>query len=261
MKVLVIGAGKMVSAILQGLRYEVNLSDWMIYSPSGTSAKKLSQEVGAKFTDSLDNLSVDYVLLGCKPQQLPEFASLHQNKISKFPIMSLLAAVPEKEQRSHLGAGRLIRVMPNMPVKFQKGVTLISSESSPEDLLPLQTLFKKLGKAYVMKEAELEELTLLSGSGPAFFYEFTKNMAESFTSLDLFQREEIARAVLLGSGTMASSESKDLETLISEVTSKGGVTIAVLEKFRSLDLKDLVRKGMDAGVKRTQEIKELLRRS
>lgn len=261
MKVLVIGAGKMTSAILEGFKGQEDLSQWEIFSPTGVSAKKLAESVGAKWREDLNHLEgFDYVLLGCKPQQLGDFGKDHGDKIKAFPVLSMLAAISEEDQRAHLKVSKLVRIMPNMPVKFRKGVTLIASSSASESLTHIQVLFQKIGNAYGMKESELEELTLLSGSGPAFFYEFSKNLADSFSSLSSNEREEISRAVLLGSGLMSSVEKKDLNTLIGEVTSKGGVTIAVLEKFRELDLKDLVLKGMQNGVKRTQELKELLRR-
>lgn len=262
MKVLVIGAGKMTSAILEGLQGSVDVSSWEIYSPSGVSAQKLAQTVGAKHRPSLEQIqNFDYVLLGCKPQQLADFGAAHGEKLQGLKIISMLAALSEEDQSRHLKTEKLVRIMPNMPVKFRKGVTLIASQSCPEALPEIQKLFQILGSAYVMSEAELEDLTLLSGSGPAFFYEFSKNLADSFTSLSQEQREEISRNVLLGSGLMASAEKKSLETLIGEVTSKGGVTIAVLDKFRELGLKDLVQRGVQNGVKRSQELKALLLRS
>lgn len=261
MNVLVLGAGKMLSAILIGLKQTEDLSSWGIYSPSGTSASSLSAEVGAKWVKDLDLAQADYVFVGCKPQQLKELKLSLGERFKDATFVSVLAAISEKEQREILGVEKLIRVMPNLPVKFNKGVSLLSSESAPAELKVIQKLFSKVGVSLTLSEDELEELTLLTGSGPAFFYEFTQNLAQGFTSLNQEKREELARQVLIGAAFAVESSPEKLETLTSAVTSKGGVTIAVLEKWRESKLMAFLKEGFTAGKKRSEELKEIIRRS
>jgi len=240
-KVLILGAGKMVESIVKGLN--ADLSDWGIYSPSGQKARVLSQSVGARFVESLDGIgSPEYVILGCKPQQLPEVS--YKNPASTY--ISLLAALSEEHQRSILGVPKLIRVMPNLAVEFKAGVSLISS-TSVEDLSFVKELFGKLGVAQIVSDSELEELTVLTGSGPALFYEFTKSLSENFTSLDPKTRESLARQVLIGSGAMVKESEASLAELIDSVTSKKGVTIEVLQKWRQESLKDFISEGINSG--------------
>lgn len=261
MKVLVLGAGKMVEAILIGLKETEDLSSWSIFSPSGESAKALALKVGAEWVKELPNLKYDYVLLGCKPQQLPDAALLLNDNLRDSLLISVLAAISEEKQREILKSKQLVRVMPNLPVKYKVGVTLLSSNSATNELPKVQKLFSNLGSAVILQEKELEELTLLTGSGPALFYEFSKNLSESFTSLDQKQRESLGRQVFLGSAISAKNEEKSLQEMIDSVTSRGGVTIAVLENFRSMKLLDLIKGGIAAGLKRTQELKAILLRS
>lgn len=257
MKILVMGAGKMVEAILVGLKNKIDLGDFHIYSPSGKSAQTLAKKVGATFVGSLDEVqNPDFVFLGCKPQQLNELAPSILGKFEDTTFVSMLAALTEKTQLKILKAKKLIRIMPNLPVSFNQGVTLISSDSAPEDLPKLNNLFSQLGLVQVLAENELEELTLLTGSGPAFFYEFTKNMAESFSSLDPISRETLARMVLSGAGVSAISEAHDLNTMLGNVTSKAGVTIAVIEEWRRLNLSELVLKGIQKGKERSRALAE-----
>lgn len=246
MKVLVIGAGKMVESIIAGLPAE-GVSSWGIVSKSGVSAKSLSNKYGLKFVEKGEDFPhPDWILLGCKPQQIQEI------KIPDVPVMSLLAALSEKSQKDILGVTHLVRVMPNLPVKFKKGVTLLCSGSKEHLHFP-QELFQKLGITEVLQEKELEELTLLTGSGPALFYEFTKTLSESFSSLSSADRERLATAVLVGAAHSVGGQ--DLETLIGAVTSKGGVTIAVLEEWRKKGLASVLGDGVKNGLKRTEELK------
>ncbi len=245
MKVLVVGAGKMSSAILNGLPSEV-VKDWGIISKTGTSARALAKDCGAKFVEKIEDFDADWILLGCKPQQLKEI------KIPNVPVMSLLAAISEQSQKEILGVSHLVRVMPNLPVKHRSGVILLSSSSKQLLKMP-EELFSKLGLTKIMSEKELEELTLLTGSGPALFYEFAKTLAQSFTSLSESEREVMVKAVLQGSA--ASLNETSLQSMIDAVTSKGGVTIAVLEEWRKSGLGEVLKSGVDAGIKRTEDLK------
>jgi pyrroline-5-carboxylate reductase len=257
MKGLILGAGKMSEAILTGLMGKVDLSLWEIFSPSGTTALKLAQKCGANYLESLENAgNYDFILIGCKPQQIKDLGLMLKARFKHVLALSLLAAVPEDSQRTILGFDRLVRVMPNLNVGLGEGVTLLSSKSS--DLTLAIELFSSLGMVHTCLENELEELTLLTGSGPALFYEFTQLLAQSFSSGSPEIRERLARKVLLGAGLQARTSLAELNQLIGDVTSKGGVTVAVLEEWRRLKLGDLLASGVKAGVKRASEIKTTL---
>jgi pyrroline-5-carboxylate reductase len=258
MNVLVLGAGKMVEAILMGLKEEQDLSHWYIYSPSGVSASQLASRVGAQVALKLDRLEPEWVFIGCKPQQLKDLSILLKNQFKNCLHISLLAALTENDQRSLLGVSRLIRVMPNLAVKIKKGVTLLSSHSAKEELKVIDRLFSNLGTTLVVEEVELDELTLLTGSGPAFFYEFATSVADSFVSLDAEKRELLVRKVLSGAQALADGDKNSLKEMIKAVTSKGGVTEAVLGEWRKDHLKDFITKGIKAGQERREELKASL---
>lgn len=261
MRVLILGAGKMVDAILTGLKKTEDLSEWMIYSPTGVSARNLAGKVGARPVTDLSLVkSPDWVLVGCKPQQLKELKQLIKDQFSESLFVSILAALPENDQRETLGAKELIRVMPNLPVAYNEGVTLLSSESAHGRLKSFEKLFEKLGTSMIVSEKELEELTLLTGSGPAFFYEFAHKLAESFSSLDSGLREKLVRQVLIGSAKAVNNQKETLNDMTNAVTSKGGVTIAVLESWRKQKMEDFIKEGISKGQARSEELKTLLRK-
>jgi pyrroline-5-carboxylate reductase len=259
MKVLVLGAGKMVEAILMGLKKTENLSEWMIYSPSGTSAAQLAGKVGARAVVDLAHAkNPDWILLGCKPQQLPDLKETLNGRFKESLFVSMLAAVSEESQLKILEAKDLIRIMPNLPVEFNEGITLLSSISAKGRLSSFHTLFSRLGMALSVPESELEELTLLTGSAPAFIYEFTHHLAASFESLDPEGREKLVKQVLKGAARTVTSSSKPLMESVDAVTSKGGVTIAVLTAWRDAGFSELIKKGILSGKARMIEIKAIL---
>lgn len=260
MRVLVLGAGKMTEAILTGLKKSENLSDWMIYSPSGSSASKLAGKVGAKaVTDLTQVKNVDWILVGCKPQQLKDLANTITDRFKESLFVSILAAVSEEDQRAILSAKDLIRIMPNLPVEFNEGICLLCSTSAKARLISFETLFSKLGTSLIVTEPELEELTLLTGSGPAFFYEFSRELAGAFESLDEIKREKLIRQVLKGSSVTVQYSKQNLSEMTDAVTSKGGVTIAVLNEWRQLNLRQFIKDGIQKGRSRAEEIKNLIR--
>jgi pyrroline-5-carboxylate reductase len=261
MKVLVLGAGKMVEAILTGLKKTENLSEWMIYSPSGTSASQLAGKVGARaVADLAQAKNPDWILVGCKPQQLLELRETLNGRFKESLFVSILAAVSEEDQLRILEAKDLIRVMPNLPVEFNEGICLLTSNSSKGRLSSFHTLFSRLGISLTVTEAELDELTLLTGSGPAFFYEFANHLASSFESLDSEAREKLVKQVIKGAARTVVGSPKTFTQATEDVTSKAGVTIAVLTEWRESGFSDFIKKGIAAGKKRTQEIRALLRK-
>lgn len=260
MRVLVLGAGKMTMSLLKGLKTSQNFSEWMIYSPSGSSAQKLASDIGAQFVADLSLVkNPDWILVGCKPQQLKDLKLTIGDRFKDALYVSMLAAISEEDQRKILGCTDLIRIMPNLPVETCDGIILLTSASAEGRLPFFQTFFSKLGFSLIVNEDEFEELTLLTGSGPAFFYEFAKDLSMSFTSLDFPTREKLTRLVLKGAASSLTLNQKPLEEHTEAVTSKGGVTIAVLEKWREENLNALIQRGIEAGKKRIEDLRAILR--
>ncbi len=255
------GAGKMVEAIMMGLKDSTTLSNWGVYSPSGISAKRLAELTGAQFVSDLEGQDPDWIIVGCKPQQLKQLADTLNGRFKRSLYVSLLAAIDESTQLEVLKVQRLVRAMPNLSVKYKEGVTLLSSKSAQDELLAATLIFSRLGSAKVMTEVELEELTLLTGSGPALFYEFTQNLSRAFNSLTEKEREQLARQVLLGAAISSSQEISGLTPMIEAVTSKGGVTIAIINEWRAEDFLNVIKSGVKAGLVRTAELKKIILQS
>src|SRR5690606_30193627 len=101
-----------------------------IWSPSGVSARELASKVGAQWVEDLNAITADQVWVGCKPQQLRTLASYLPEQVKSALFVSMLAAIPEIYQKEILGVKKLVRIMPNLPVRFGEGITLIASSSA-----------------------------------------------------------------------------------------------------------------------------------
>jgi pyrroline-5-carboxylate reductase len=255
-RVLVCGAGNMAQGIFEGLHTKIDLSHYFFYTPSGHRAQELAKRVGAEWLKDLSGEGgFDWIFLALKPQQLKDLAPHVKAHFPHTPVVSFLAALSEAQQRQVLGAEKLIRLMPNLASRYHQGIALLCSESAPEKLPLVQEIFSHLGYTQVVKENELDELTLLTGSGPAIFYELTHILAQSFHSLTPEVRQELARRTLQGAACITQQSSSALSELIDQVTSKGGVTMALLEKSRALGLKSVIQQAVNRGLERLKEMR------
>ncbi|MFY7993812.1 MAG: pyrroline-5-carboxylate reductase family protein [Bacteriovoracaceae bacterium] len=265
MKGIVLGCGNMSQAMIQGMKGVVDFKQTFFYTPSKTRAKNLAQEVGGLFAQELDDLprDPDFVFINCKPQQFNQLAQDLKGRFTSNPLfISILAATPRSLHETLLGSDRILRVMPNMPVRYQKGVSLLLSSNGVSDS-EKKKWTEYLGSLGMIKwtqtEEEFNRLMLLCGSGPAFMYQWLRWLSQMSDDLDLAQREELSIAVMEGAlFALKSAPEKNLETLIGEVTSKGGVTAAVLEGWKTAGVEESLKKGFIQGEKRTNEIQDLI---
>lgn len=264
MKAVVLGCGNMSRAIIEGMSGAVDFSETYFYTPSQSKAKSLAAQVKGRFAAELTDLPTDpdVVILGCKPQQFAELSKLIKGKFHSDPLyLSILAATPLSLHESLLGSKKILRVMPNMSVRFKKGISILLDSDIPEVLkIEWEKNFALIGKVKRVKtEEQFNHLMLLCGSGPAFMYQWLKWLSVMSEDLTMNEREELAIAVMEGAlETMRNDSSKSLETLISEVTSKGGVTAAVLSGWSDESIQGKLQAGWDKGIKRTEEIEKII---
>lgn len=268
MKGIVLGCGNMSRAVVQGLSSVVNFNQTYFYTPSKLRAQELAQDVDGLFLENLDSLPIDpeFIFIACKPQQFSELAKSLKGKFKTNPLfISILAATSLSLHEELLGSSRILRVMPNMPVKFKAGVSLLmaSPDVTKAERDQWQEWFNHIGiTKWTQSEKEFDQLMLLCGSGPAFMYQWMKWLAEMSPELNQKECENLIIAVMEGSlASIKEQKSKDLQVLINEVTSKGGVTAAVLNGWESEMISASLKKGWDQGIKRVDEITEIILQS
>jgi len=261
-KLAVLGTGKLAGILLRAYLKQ-NLFDSKNVSATvkhAEKAAKIAKELGVTVTTENKKAvhGADIVLLGVKPQVVGEVLKEIASELSeKTLVISVAASVPTSYIEQHVGAKvPVIRAMPNTPSSVGCGMTGIcrGSQASDQHLEIAQAMFDAVGRTVVVDEKNMDAVTGLSASGPAFVYIMLESLAEAGVKIGL------ARDVstLLAAQTMKGAASVVLETgdhpalLKDAVTTPAGCTIdGILEleegKLRVTLIKAVVKAKERAG--------------
>ena len=211
------------------------------------------------------NWSGDIIFFAVKPQDFYKLAKeINRNKVSFNTIVSIMAGLTTSKIRSHINVtSSITRVMPNLAVAINLGVNCIFHSSDTKNLFKrnINDLFGLLGKNYEIKnEKFLENVTAISGSGPAYFFLFL-NVFENIAK-NLGFSKKVARGLVYdtveGAFELAKKED-DTRKLIKSVSSKKGTTEAalkILEK-KNTGLYELMQNAVQAAKKRANSLSKL----
>ncbi len=264
-KIAFIGAGKMVSAIVRSLLREKTFSPDQISCCSakdGTS-EKLSQSTGIARFESVEEMlsaSPSVLVLGCKPQQLGELPSTIADKTPNCLILSIMAGITiHRLSEVFPNARNIVRSMPNTPGQIGHGVTgyFFAHSSSPEDQDCINKILSALGTAHELaEEDDLDRITAISGSGPAYVFEFTCALEEAARAIGLSANlaRELAHRTVTGAAHLMESSDLHPKELRDQVTSPNGTTQAALESFSADELRTIVRHAVEAARTRSIEL-------
>ncbi|MBC2601549.1 pyrroline-5-carboxylate reductase [Puniceicoccus vermicola] len=263
---LFVGAGRMASAIVQGLlatgrAQPENLLCTCGQDPTGPA---LAQRTGIRYVaDASEGLpEADFVLLACKPQQLASLPESLAEETSGKLILSILAGIPLARLRQVAPKARnVVRVMPNTPAQIGQGISAYASDQplSEDDQSAVEILLSSMGKTIQLEESHIDAVTALSGSGPAYVFEFTRLLAEAGKSLGLPEEvaAQLARQTVVGSAAlMDKREEADPIELVREVTSPGGTTEAALKTLEG-DFGKIVDRALRAARDRSRELSSM----
>jgi pyrroline-5-carboxylate reductase len=259
-----LGAGKMATALARGFVRaglvtpgQVTASD-----PSAAARAAFAKEVGAKTTTS--NAEVvkfaAVLVLAVKPDQVGGvLAEIRDQLTSKHCLISIAAGVPLARLEAGLGAGaRLIRVMPNTPALVGASATAfaLGKAARPEDGELAQKLFSAVGVAFQVKEALLDAVTGLSGSGPAYAYLFIEGLSDGGVAAGL-PREiatRLAAQTVLGSARMVLETGLHPGVLKDMVTSPGGTTIEGLHELEKGKMRGTLISAVRAAAEKSKKL-------
>ena len=233
-KIGFIGCGKMASAIIKGIikTNYINPENVIASKSSPDNLENVSKNLGIKIT--LDNKEVakfgDIIFLAVKPNQIEGVLREIKDFITPEKlIVSVAAGVKISFIEALLPEGaKVVRVMPNTPVLVNEGMAGIgvNSRISTKDLEEVQAIFNSIGKSVVVDESQIDIVTAISGSGPAFFYKVINDIARAGEKLGLDYEKALLLSIqtALGSAKMALNREISMEELISNVATKGGCT-------------------------------------
>ncbi|TMA32078.1 MAG: pyrroline-5-carboxylate reductase [Deltaproteobacteria bacterium] len=260
-----LGAGAMAEALAGGLRASgVGADSLRLADPDPARRKHVEQALGLATTD--DNAALvagsDLVVIAVKPQVVPTaLAALAGAPELARPLwVSIAAGVRIARLEAALGAGaRIVRAMPNTPALVRSGATAIcgNAVASAADLARAQALFASVGTCWTApREALLDAVTGLSGSGPAYVFVFLEALGDAGVRMGLPRDAayQLAFQTVLGAARLAIEDGRHPAALKDQVTSPGGTTIAGLERLEAGGLRAAVYDAVAAATRRSQEL-------
>lgn len=261
-----IGGGNMASAILGGLiREGMAPSQVTIIEPFAETAAKLKAAWGVEVhasasAEASSSLSkADLVVWAVKPQVFKEAALPVANFTKEALHLSVAAGIRSDSIARWLQTDRVVRSMPNTPALVGQGITGLFARPgvSAQDQSLIEQILKSTGEfLWVQQEADLDTVTALSGSGPAYVFYFLEAMTEAGVKMGLpeAQAYHLAKATFGGATHLARQSTESPEVLRQRVTSKGGTTYAALTSMADDHVKDAFVKAMLAAQKRAGEL-------
>ena len=265
-KVAFIGAGRMASAMVQGILQNHFFAPGEIACTCGAdpTGPALAEQTGIGFTRELSELlsAADCIVLACKPQQFnqlsPQLAELASGKL----VVSILAGTPLSRLVAKFPSARnVVRAMPNTPGQVGAGITGFAPQAPlhPDDAETTRKILGALGEVVAVEEAQLDAVTAISGSGPAYLFEFTAALREAAKELGFTPEaaHRFAVQTIIGSAKLLEATGEDPEVLRTNVTSPGGTTQAALESFAADGLRNIVARAATAARDRSIELAKL----
>jgi pyrroline-5-carboxylate reductase len=261
---VLVGCGKMGSALLRGWIAKGAASNFMVVEPDGPPPE-LAAEAVVSWHRSPDDLpegvAPEAVVFAVKPQVVDDVLPFYRRWATPQTLfVSIVAGKTIAGMTRHLGPAALIRTMPNTPAAIGRGITVACANervTAPQRRLCDRLLAAVGDSAWVEDEALLDAVTAVSGSGPAYVFLLIEALAEAAEAAglppDLALR--LARGTVAGSGELARQSDESPAQLRQNVTSPGGTTRAALDVLMAPDgLAPLIRRAVAAAARRSREL-------
>jgi pyrroline-5-carboxylate reductase len=268
-KIAFLGAGNMARSLVAGLvKDNYPASQIWVFDRNTEKCDLLSQLYDVHIAESLEQAVefADVVILAVKPQNIKELATAIGKQIAQKQalVISIAAGVQLAELEKLFGFNTaIVRAMPNTPSIVQAGASgLFANERTSKEQLSLaEHIMRASGVVvWVKKEALIDSVTALSGSGPAYIFLIMECMEKA--AIDMGLNEKNAHLLTLqtvyGAAKMALESPDSLEKLREQVTSKGGTTAAALNVFAKHQIGDIIAAAMQAAKNRSIELSALL---
>ncbi len=257
-----IGGGNMATAMVSGLlKQGFPTAQIDVVEPSADARERLQTHLGvtARAESGTFLSEAGIVIWAVKPQSFKEAAV--QSRIHTLDALhiSVAAGIPSSSIAKWLGNERVIRTMPNTPALIGKGITGLFARPAvtAADRQHAERVVSGMGQfLWLDNESQLDAVTAISGSGPAYMFYFMESMtaAGAEMGLDREQAYRLAVATFIGAGELAHSSNEPPEILRQRVTSKGGTTHAAIASMEESHVKDLFAKALHAAHQRAQQM-------
>lgn len=264
MEIGLIGCGRMGSALIGGIAKSdiTTSSDIIVFDPNPDSMASTINNCGASAATSNVDLAsrAETILLAVKPQYITQILKEIAPSLNKDHLLISIAAgiTLEKMEQACPAGTRFIRAMPNTPALIGLGATGIApgNHASTRDLELASQLLQSVGIVSITQEPQLDAVTGLSGSGPAYVYTFIESLAMQAEKEGLAIEEAIklATQTVIGAARMVEQTDMTPRELVEQVTSPGGTTLAGLAALKQHGFEKSIAAGVHAATERSREI-------
>ncbi len=258
-----IGGGNMASAIIGGLVRQGHPADRLqVVEPWDEQRVKLVQQfpgMAVLPAASAELKPSDLVVWAVKPQTFKDAAAATRTFVTGALHLSVAAGITSESIAAWLGSERVVRSMPNTPALVGLGMTGLMARAavSADDKALVERVVRTTGElVWVNVEADLDAVTALSGSGPAYVFYFLEAMRDAGARMGLAPEvaQQLAIGTFIGAATLAQRSSDPLQVLRERVTSKGGTTYAAITSMEASGMKAKFEEALVAAQKRAEEL-------
>jgi pyrroline-5-carboxylate reductase len=264
-RIAFVGGGNMAGCLIGGLIARGTLAASIVVAePLAAQRESLERRFGVQTRPTGADAvgEADVVVFAVKPQQMAEAARTVAPILaaSKPLVISIAAGIRLADLSRWLGPGiPLVRTMPNLPALIDAGVSALyaGAEVSEESRADAEAILAACGRTvWVPAEEQMDVVTAVSGTGPAYFFLLIEMLQEAAVGLGL--DPATARTLCLetaqGAGRMAAASGIDPAELRAQVTSKGGTTAAALEVLEAADVRAIFARAIAAAARRSTEL-------
>ena len=257
-----IGGGNMASAIICGLlKSGRSPGDILVLEPNADQRSRLQRELQVITLEAPGSVlqRAGIVVWAIKPQSFKEAAAANVAHIGQALQFSVMAGIRSSDMASALGTQRIVRSMPNTPALIGQGIAGLYARDavSADERKQIERLLAPTGRTlWVASESDLDAVTALSGSGPAYVFYFVEAMMQAAEEMGLSaeQGKALALATFSGSAALAQASSDPPSLLRERVTSKGGTTFAALTSMETSGVKAAIVRAVKAAQRRAAEL-------
>ena len=262
-----IGAGNMASSLIGGLRAKgLDAAQIRASDPGADTRAKVAAEHGIEvFADNAQAVAnADVIVIAVKPQAMKAVCQDLRPHLKPHQLLvSIAAGITCTSLLNWLGEQPLVRCMPNTPALLGKGVSGLYATAAvtSEQRQQADELLSAVGLVvWVDQEAQIDAVTAVSGSGPAYFFLLIEAMTDAGVKLGLPREvaEQLAQQTALGAAHMAVGSDVDAAELRRRVTSPAGTTEAAIKSFQASGFEAMVEKALSAAAHRSAEMAEQL---
>jgi pyrroline-5-carboxylate reductase len=261
-----VGTGNMAEALIRGLLHAgVAEKEQILGSdPRDERCREMGERYGVRVIE--DNAAVareaEILVLSVKPQVMApvlEEIALHIHPHAL--VVSIAAGIPLAAIEGKLPQARVIRTMPNTPALVGAGATAIAAggHATAEDIKAARRIFDSVGTTVVLEEAQMDAVTGLSGSGPAYIFLIIEALSDAGVKVGLsrYNAQALAAQTVLGSAKLLIETNEHPGRLKDMVTSPGGTAISGLHTLEAGGLRTTLMNAVEEATRRSRELGEM----